>query len=66
MLKNTCGEELILRLKGNETTEHRKKRTCFAAKFEKICSDLLLLTSEYVEGRGQYDRCKSKAWELHA
>ena len=66
LLKNTCGGELILRLKGNETREHRKKRACFAAKFEKLWSDLLLLTRECVEGCGQYDQCKPKTWVFHA
>ena len=34
LLKNKCGGELILRLKGNEATQHREKRACSAAKFE--------------------------------
>ena len=60
LLKNTCGGELILRLKGNEATEHRKNCACLQKKIEGLCSDLLLLTSECVDGCGQYDRCKPK------
>ena len=54
-------------INGERSHGAQEEACMFCSKIKKkLCSDLLLLMSECIEGSGQYNRCKPKTWELHA